>query len=81
MERKSLRKNFGKGTIDTQLYNNFCMEYYLALVNYLDFVGEGEIDEFDLMMYRKEMTDYLNSVKKDSQENPYLKQIAKWCNK
>ncbi len=81
MERKSLRKNFGKGTIDTQLYNNFCMEYYLALVNYLDFVGEGEVDEFDLMMYRKEMTDYLNSVKKDSQENPYLKQIAKWCSK
>ncbi len=79
-ERKSLRKNFGKGTIDTQLYNNFCMEYYLALVNYLEFVDTSEIDEFELMMYRKEMKDYLNSVRKESNENPYLKQISNWCN-
>ncbi len=78
-ERKALRKNFGKGTIDTQLYNNFCMEYYLALVNYLESVDVSTIDEFELMMYRKEIRDYLNSVKKESQENPYLKQISNWC--
>lgn len=79
-ERAALRKNFGKGTIDTQLYNNFCMEYYLALVNYLSYVGVEEIDEFELMMHRKEIREYLKAVKKDNIENPYLKQIANWCN-
>lgn len=79
-ERRSLRKNFGKGTIDTQLYNNFCMEYYLALVNYLSYVGNDAIDEFELIMHRKEIKEYLKSVKKDNNENPYLKQIDNWCN-
>ncbi len=79
-ERSSLRKNFGKGTIDTQLYNNFCMEYYLALVNYLSCADPEDIDEFELMMHRKEIREYLKSVKKDNIENPYLKQIANWCN-
>ena len=56
------------------------MEYYLALVNYLSYVGVEEIDEFELMMHRKEIREYLKAVKKDNVENPYLKQIANWCN-
>ena len=55
------------------------MEYYLALVNYLDSIDVSTLDEFELMMYRKEIRDYLNSVKKDTNENPYIKQISNWC--
>jgi hypothetical protein len=56
------------------------MEYYLALVNYLSCADPEDIDEFELMMHRKEIREYLKSVKKDNIENPYLKQIANWCN-
>ena len=56
------------------------MEYYLALVNYLSYVGNDAIDEFELIMHRKEIKEYLKSVKKDNNENPYLKQIDNWCN-
>lgn len=77
-ERMSLKNNFGKGTIDTQLYNNFCMEYYLSLISYL---SVNNVDEFDLLMYKSEIKDYLNSVQKEKNENLYLNQILQWCNK
>lgn len=77
-ERASLKNNFGKGTIDTQLYDNFRMEYYLALVDYLNYTKD--IDPFEVYMYKDEITDYLNSIKKADAENAYLKQIAYWCN-
>ena len=76
-ERTSLKNNFGRGTIDTQLYNNFCLEYYLSLINYLS--TTPDIDEFEKYMYKNEMTEYLISVKKETNENAYLKQIANWC--
>lgn len=76
-ERSSLKNNFGGGTIDTQLYNNFCMEYYLSLVNYLS--STEELDSFEIEMYKSEMREYINSVMADNNENVYLKQIARWC--
>ncbi len=78
-ERASLKNTFGRGTIDTQLYNNFCMEYYLALIDYLTY--SKDVDAFETYMYKSEMLDYLESVRKDDSENAYLKQIAYWCAK
>ena len=78
-ERTSLKNNFGKGTIDTQLYNNFCMEYYLSLISYL--TVKKDIDKFEIYMYKNEMQEYLNSVKKENNANVYLRQIAVWCDK
>jgi hypothetical protein len=79
VEREALKNNYGKGTIDTQLYNTFCMEYYLSLVNFLAAREPEEIDEFETLMYKSEIRNYLNSVKKESAENAYLRQIAHWC--
>lgn len=76
-ERSSLKNNFGGGTIDTQLYNNFCMEYYLSLVNYLS--STDDIDPFELEMYKSEMREYISSVMADNNENIYLKQMSRWC--
>lgn len=76
-ERASLKNNFGGGTIDSQLYNNFCMEYYLSLVNYL--TSSKNIDAFEIEMYKSEMRDYISSVIADSNENLYLKQMSRWC--
>lgn len=78
-ERESLKSIYGKGAIDTQLYNLFCMEYYLSLVNYLESGQTDEIDDFEIMMYREEISDYLDSIKKGHNETAYLHQIRRWC--
>ncbi len=80
-ERESLHSNFKNGTIDSQLYETFCMEYYLAIANYFSFVPEEEISRFEKRRYRRQMLEYLDSIKKqDSVANPFVKQIEKWCN-
>ena len=76
-ERSSLKNNFGGGTIDTQLYNNFCMEYYLSLVNYLS--SDNDADPFEVAMYKSEMKEYIDTVMSDNNENMYLKKLARWC--
>ncbi len=76
-ERTSLKNNFGSGTIDTQLYNNFCMEYYLSLVNLLQ--TDDSIDPFEVQMYKAEMSEYIKSVIANNHENMYLKQMSHWC--
>ncbi len=78
-ERAALKNNFGGGTIDTQLYNNFCMEYYLSLVNLLS--TDESVDPFEVEMYRAEMSAYIDSVMSGNTENMYLKQMARWCKK
>lgn len=77
--RASLKNNFTRGTVDTQLYNNFCMEYYLSLVNYLD--NKHDIDPFEKLMYRSEMLEYVQSVQEENNSNAYIQQIAMWCNR
>ena len=77
-ERESLKNSFDRGTIDSKLYDNFCMEYYLSLVNYLSYHA-GEVDEFDVMMYKNEIRNYLDSVAQNNAENAFMKQIAVWC--
>jgi len=79
-ERKSLKNHFGRGAIDTQLYNNFCMEYYLSLVNYLTYDDLDEkINELEISFYKREINNYVESVKKNTAQNIYLKQIMHWC--
>ncbi len=77
-QREALKNTYSKGSIDTQLYNTFSMEYYLSLVNYLSSGIDESIDEFEIMMYKNEIKDYLSSVKKQNKQNAYLKQITRW---
>lgn len=76
--RISLKKTFGNGSIDTLLYNNFQMEYYLSCVDY--FMYSDNVNTFEREMCRREMDGYLKSVKKNSGWSVYLKQIEQWCN-
>lgn len=80
-QREYLKNNYGKGSIDTQIYSNFCMEYYLALVNYIDDSDSSDMDPFDIMMYKKEINEYIQSVKKYSKETAYLHKIQAWCDR
>ncbi len=63
-ERKSLLKNFDLNSTDTKIYSNFEMEYYLNLVEYLDYVDKSEIDEFDYMMYLNDLDCYISKIDK-----------------
>ena len=77
-ERESLKNSFDRGTIDSKLYDNFCMEYYLSLVNYLSF-HEGKVDDFEVLMYKSEIKSYLNAVAQSNSENAFMKQIELFC--
>ena len=77
-ERESLKNSFDRGTIDSKLYDNFCMEYYLSLVNYLSF-HEGKVDDFEVLMYKSEIKSYLSAVAQSNSENAFMKQIELFC--
>ncbi|MBP5373222.1 MAG: nucleotide-binding protein [Clostridia bacterium] len=77
-EREHLKNTFIDGTLDTKLYNNFCMEYYLALVNYYN-RNASELDEFDLFMLKKDINDYLDSIINNNSRNAFITQIEAWC--
>ena len=79
-EREKLKNNFIGGTIDTQLYNTFCMEYYLALVNYFNYTKD-EIDEFEKYMMRKDIERYLDSIVNNQSRNAFITQIEAWVKK
>lgn len=80
--REALKNNYSRGSIDTQLYNKFCMEYYLLLISYLDeHEKDGSLDPFEVMMYKSEISEYLASVKKSDNETAFLHQIQHWCEK
>lgn len=61
-ERKSLLKNFDSNSTDTKIYNNFEMEYYLNLVEYLDYFDRSQIDEFDYIMYLNDIDGYISKI-------------------
>ncbi|MBR5750661.1 MAG: hypothetical protein IKX82_03330, partial [Bacilli bacterium] len=68
--RSKLRKTF-EGIIDTQIQNTFCMEYYLAIIDYYCYM-----DAFDKKHNLNSMKTYLDEVSKDKKENAYLRRIA-----
>ena len=80
-EREYLKNNYGNGTIDSQIFNTFCMEYYLALISYIDEVEETEMDEFDVIMHKKKIREYLQTVEKKSKKTSYLQQLRTWVDK
>lgn len=78
--RASLKNNFARGTIDTLLYNNLCMEYYLSLSNCLKYPSEMGWGEFEVRMYKKEIREYLSSVHHKDRNNIYVEQIERAVN-
>jgi hypothetical protein len=79
-ERKSLLRNFSQGSIDSKLYANFEMEYYLALAEYLLYSEKGEIDRFEQKMCLSEIKRYLSEVEKEDNGNFYVDQIGMYFN-
>ena len=74
-ERTLLKNYFQVGTIDTQLYNTFRMEYYLTLIEYLSHAEELELDEDDVEDYKDEITKFIEESKKQQDQTKYILRI------
>lgn len=80
-ERKALVRNFNKGSIDSKLYDNFRMEYYLILVEYMENVDINTIDKFEKKMYLSEINKYLTLKKEEDSTGIYVKKIEEAYNR
>lgn len=74
-ERKALVRNFSKGSIDSKLYDNFLMEYYLILVEYMENIDINTIDKFERRMYLNEINKYIEKKKAEDNTGIYVKRI------
>lgn len=77
-ERKTLLRNFDKGSLDSKLYDNFRFEYYLAVAEWLKEKGEV-IDKFEKKMQLKEINGYLKDIKEEDGVNIYINRIGEFC--
>lgn len=74
-ERKSLLRTFDNNSIDSKLYNNFEMEYYLNLVEYLSYMDKSKIDRFDYMMYLNDLDSFISHLSQSNAMNAYITKI------
>jgi hypothetical protein len=74
-ERAALKNNFEIGSIDSQLYDNFSMEYYLTLVEYLNYADKMDLDEDDIEDYKREIEKYLSESKRITEHSKYVERI------
>jgi len=74
-ERTALKNNFEIGSIDSQLYDNFAMEYYLTLIEYLQYADKLKIDEEDIEDYKDEIKNYLKDTQKIKEHSKYVERI------
>lgn len=74
-ERKTLLRNFDKGSLDSKLYENFRFEYYLAVAEWLKERGD-QVDAFEKKMQLKEINGYLKDIKEEDDTNVYIRRIG-----
>jgi len=79
-ERKSLLRNFDKGTIDSKIHENFRMEYYLTLSEYLMCKELVKEDRFEVKMYLEEIKNYLKESLAADDSNIYISRINDYYN-
>ncbi|MCM1195220.1 MAG: nucleotide-binding protein [Corallococcus sp.] len=75
-ERKNLLRNFDNNSIDSQIYSNFEMEYYLNLVEFLEFYDKEEIDPFDYMMYLSDLDAFISNFENRNNTYAYVQKIV-----
>lgn len=74
-ERKQLVVNFDNNSVDSKIFNNFEMEYYLSLIEYIEFFGKNNVDPFDYMMYMKDIDGFIAKMEKTDSIHAFVKQI------
>ena len=74
-ERRQLVRTFDDNSVDSKLFSNFEMEYYLSLMEYIDYVGKDSIEPFEYLMFVKDIDDYISKVSKGDHIHAFVKQI------
>ncbi len=79
-ERQSLLRIFDINSIDTKIYNNFEMEYYLILSEYIDFIKKENIEEFEYMMYVSDIDSFISKHTNRTDTHAYIQKISYYRN-
>ncbi len=74
-ERTSLKNNYAIGSIDSKLYENFSMEYYLTLCECIQYADKLSLDEDEIEDYKEEIREFINSYKKNDDSTLYISKI------
>ena len=74
-------RTFDKGTIDSKLFENFKMEYYLTLSEYLLCEEAVKEDRFEVKMLLEEIKNYLKETADNDDSNIYISQIGDYYEK
>ena len=75
-ERQSLLQIFDTNSVDTKIYNNLEMEYYLILSEYIDYQQKDNIDEFEYMMYINEIDNFITKYQAEHNVHAYINKIS-----
>ena len=75
-ETKLLIRNFDNSSIDTKIYKNFEMEYFVNLLEWIIFKGKDNIDEFDYMMYLSEIDNLISKLSETENVHAFIKKIV-----
>lgn len=75
-ERQSLLQIFDTNSVDTKIYNNLEMEYYLILSEYIDYQQKDNIDEFEYMMYINEIDNFITKYQAEQNVHAYINKIS-----
>ena len=51
------------------------MEYYLNLIEYIDFVGKDQIDHFEYMMYLSDIDNFISNYASKNNVHAYIQKI------
>jgi|GEM_PF-1491428 len=75
-ERRELVLNYGNGVVDSGIYENFRMEYYLILAEYLTTMSIEKMDMMDYFLLKSELSSYMEDIKANGQKtNVYIEKI------
>ncbi len=74
-ERYALKNNYAQGTIDSKLYENFAMEYYLCLSEYIQSADFFDIPSAQRRTYCREIKDFIQSVQQQRAATTYMTKI------
>jgi len=70
-----LKELYGRGTVDSQLYDSIQVRYFLLLSEYITYGDATGLDELDREMYISDINDYINHVDDNKENKSYLSRI------
>lgn len=74
-ERTAMKNNFELGSLDSKLYNNFAMEYYLTMIEYLGYADSLGLSSEDIEDYKDEIHSFIKKSKNQTDHNKYIGRI------